>query len=238
MTERSLVEKIANVLVRRGWQIDVGPRISNFIPDLVGEDPQHRRFVFEVKSGPEGGHLGALGQVETYRNALADARGEKPEGVLVLIDDGPHDLDEIASASGVRILRIGHEPSSDDFDQLDIRQKGKKASADRAEFDALRGELEEVVDLERNLAERKARLRTAWELVWAGIAGIAGIATVVGLTISSNQEGIGTIVGIVLAIANLVVIGGLGFSFSVGQTYATRRAESDSENSAQQPKEI
>jgi hypothetical protein len=227
MTEQSLVEKIADVLKDRGWQIAVEPRISNFIPDLVGEDPEHRRFIFEVKSGPGGGHLGALGQVETYRNALANAEGEKPEGVLVLADDGPHDLDEIASATGVRILRIGDEPSPDDFDQLDIPRHEVAADVG-GEFDALRGEFAKVVRLERKLAQRKATLWTVGVLLWTLTAGVASIATVVGLTVSSSQEGILEIVGIALAAANLIVIGGLGFSLWAGRVHADRRAKPDS----------
>ena len=102
-----LLQAVINGLEARGWRVEAEPRIATLNPDLLGTDPEGRRFVFELKRGPGRGHLGALAQIEAYRAALTDAEGDRPGGVLVLAGDGPEELDQVAGAAGVRVLRIG-----------------------------------------------------------------------------------------------------------------------------------
>jgi hypothetical protein len=100
----ALVRVLAEQLQARGWRVDEEPLISTVRPDLVARKEGKAPRVFEVKASPA--HLGAVAQVEAYRNMLHSQSSEQPEAVLVVADDAPRELDEAARRAGVELWRI------------------------------------------------------------------------------------------------------------------------------------
>ena len=52
----------------RAWEVVDEPHIGTLYPDLIATDPDGRLYVFEVKTERAQAHLGAVAQVETYRD--------------------------------------------------------------------------------------------------------------------------------------------------------------------------
>lgn len=104
MEHAALVHVLADRLQAKGWAVNEEPLISTVRPDLVATKKGEAPYVFEVKTGSA--HLGAVAQVEAYRNALQAQSSERPEAVLVVADDAPSELDEAARSAGVELWRI------------------------------------------------------------------------------------------------------------------------------------
>jgi hypothetical protein len=103
-THDQLLESLSTLLESWSWRVEREPHIGTVRPDLVAEDPEGRPYLFEIKTGGYQGHLGALGQVETFRNALKAEIGREPTVLLLVADDTPEELSQVARDVGVTLL--------------------------------------------------------------------------------------------------------------------------------------
>lgn len=99
-----LLDYVAKLLDEWEWTIRKDPQVGTVRPDLVAESPDGEAYVFEIKAGADEGHLGTLGQIETFQIALESELGRKPNAVLLLSSDAPNKLQQIADDVGVTIL--------------------------------------------------------------------------------------------------------------------------------------
>lgn len=99
-----LVAEVQNLLERRQWTVSREPHLAgNLRPDIVARDPDGNRYVIEVKAGTGQAHLGAVAQVESYRNSLETQLGQT-KGVLVLAGGAPEQLTAVAERAGVELI--------------------------------------------------------------------------------------------------------------------------------------
>jgi hypothetical protein len=103
-THESLVGYLSDILAGWSWKVYRDPQVGTLRPDLIAEDPAGRAYIFEIKSGGYQGHLGALGQVETFKNAVQSELGREPTALLLLADEAPSELKEVASDVGVTLV--------------------------------------------------------------------------------------------------------------------------------------
>ncbi len=111
-THAQVVDAAANVLRSSSWQVQQEPVIGTMRPDIVARDPDGKTFVFEVKAGKQDAFLGAVAQVEGYRDRLAEG-GNDAQGVLVLAGDAPSELDAVARSAGVALVRAASGSPTD-----------------------------------------------------------------------------------------------------------------------------
>src|SRR4051812_35032902 len=100
-----LLSAVARGLKESGWQTQEGLSRPTASPDLVVIDQEGSPYVIEVKAGSGEGHLGAVAQVEAYRNAIATELGRPVHAVLVLATDAPAQLADVARSADVLLLR-------------------------------------------------------------------------------------------------------------------------------------
>jgi RecB family endonuclease NucS len=109
-THDRLLVSLTRDLEESGWAVEAEPMVGTVQPDVVATTPDGGVYVFEVKS--TGAHLGAVAQVEAYRDSLSALRGTEARGVLVVQQDAPAQLDEVAQRANVEVLRVGPDPQS------------------------------------------------------------------------------------------------------------------------------
>jgi RecB family endonuclease NucS len=103
-THEQVVDAAAKVLRDSSWQVDREPVVGTMRPDIIARDPDGKTYVFEIKAGKQNAFLGAVAQVEGYRDRLAEG-GQAARGVLVLAGDAPSELDDVARSAGVALVR-------------------------------------------------------------------------------------------------------------------------------------
>jgi hypothetical protein len=113
----ALVHMLANQLQAEGWKVNEEPLISTVRPDLIATKEGKAPHVFEIKTGSA--HLGAVAQVEAYRNALSAQSSERPTAVLVVLDEAPSELEDAARRAGVELWRISAGDPADTVASLD-----------------------------------------------------------------------------------------------------------------------
>jgi hypothetical protein len=101
---QDLLESLSRLLMSWHWQVDREPRVGALRPDLIAQGPDGQTYLFEVKAGRSQGHLGAIGQVEAFRNAFRAQEGREPVAVLLLAGDSPRELQQVAEDVGVTVL--------------------------------------------------------------------------------------------------------------------------------------
>lgn len=117
-----MVSALNKVLDGEGWQVEVEPIVGNVRPDIVAREPSGISYVIEVKGADLEANLGAVAQVETFRNAVAEDRGEEVKGMLLVTGEPPEGLDAIARGANIGLVRA---ESSDTTDLLEsLRQAG------------------------------------------------------------------------------------------------------------------
>ncbi len=104
-THDRVVDVMADVLRGKHWTVDRDAHFGAARPDIVAHDPSGATYVIEVKAGTKRGYLGVVAQVEHYKSLMADALGREPTAILLLTDDAPMELDEIAQSAGVELIR-------------------------------------------------------------------------------------------------------------------------------------
>ena len=104
-----LVATIVELLKEQNWTVEEEPRLGGLRPDIVARNPDGDSYVFELKTDPAQADLGAVAQVETYRNSLAE-RDDGAKGVLVVTADAPTELNVVAAHAGVELVL----PSAED----------------------------------------------------------------------------------------------------------------------------
>jgi RecB family endonuclease NucS len=106
----ALVATVERHLRDRDWTVEREPRIAgNLRPDIVARSPKGEPYVFEIKAGSAQAHLGAVAQVENYRNSLAAALGREITGVLVLSGGAPVQLNAVAERAGVEVVQASSD---------------------------------------------------------------------------------------------------------------------------------
>lgn len=101
------VSAIADALRGQRWDVMREPIVDAVRPDLVAQGPGGETVVIEVKQGDGRGNLGAVAQVEAYRNAVAREAGSEAKGVLVLAGEVPVGLGAAAEQAGVELIVTG-----------------------------------------------------------------------------------------------------------------------------------
>jgi RecB family endonuclease NucS len=104
-THDQLVSAVNSVLDLPGWEVQREPVIEGVRPDIVAREPNGTTFVIEVKQGDLEANLGAVAQVEAFRNAVAEQSGGDTRGMLVVAGDAPEELDVVARSAGVQLVR-------------------------------------------------------------------------------------------------------------------------------------
>jgi RecB family endonuclease NucS len=107
-----IVSAVENTLLEQHWKVDREPIVGTVRPDLVARQPDGTVYVFEIKQGGLEANLGAVAQVETYRNAVAKQYGGQARGVLVVAGEASQGLDEIAGRADVEIVRTSADALS------------------------------------------------------------------------------------------------------------------------------
>jgi RecB family endonuclease NucS len=107
-THDQVVDTAATYLSARQWKVEREPQLGAMRPDMIATDPGGATYVIEVKTGKNQAMLGAVAQVEAYRDRLKD-RGVDATGVLVLAADAPSGVEDLARSASVEIVRT---PSS------------------------------------------------------------------------------------------------------------------------------
>jgi hypothetical protein len=131
LTHDEVVSAIADTL--RGWQWDVRrePIVGALRPDLVVHGPEGPTFVIEVKQGKGGGNLGAVAQVEAYRNAVVQEIGGEAKGVLVIAGEFPEGLNAVAESAGVELVPTGSGDAGSVRDSLARSEIFRESAAGR-----------------------------------------------------------------------------------------------------------
>lgn len=127
-THDEAVQALEDALRSQRWQVEEEPLIGTVRPDLVATDPNGTSYVFEVKAEAAEAHLGAVAQVEAYRDSLRQQLGREARGVLVLVADAPKELDDVARAAGVTVWRASPD-DPDALEQLPSSLMARRGSA-------------------------------------------------------------------------------------------------------------
>lgn len=119
-THDALVADVEKHLRNRDWLVEKEPRIAGYLrPDIVARSPKGDSYVFEIKAGSAQAHLGAVAQVENYRNSLAAALGREITGVLILSGDAPAQLNAVAERAGVEVVQTSSDAEKTEYDLLE-----------------------------------------------------------------------------------------------------------------------
>jgi hypothetical protein len=114
-----LVEQVAGLLKSQRWSVEEQPILAgNRRPDIIAESPEGTAYVFEVKTGSSEAHLGAVAQVESYRNSLSAERGLDANGVLIMLGDVPPQLSAVAKNADVELVEA-HDMATGGPDSLE-----------------------------------------------------------------------------------------------------------------------
>jgi RecB family endonuclease NucS len=103
-THEQVVDAAAKTLRGSDWVVEQEPVVGTMRPDIIAHDPEGTTYVIELKTGKQNAYLGAVAQVEGYRDRLAE-QGLIARGVLVLAGDAPSELDDVAKSAGVELVR-------------------------------------------------------------------------------------------------------------------------------------
>jgi RecB family endonuclease NucS len=104
-THDQLMGAVAETLREGAWDVQLEPIVGTVRPDLVARGPSGQTYVIEVKQADTAAWLGAVAQVEAYRNALAEECGDDAKGLLVMVGDTPEALGDVAARAGVVLVR-------------------------------------------------------------------------------------------------------------------------------------
>lgn len=116
----ALVAAVERHLRDQDWLVEREPRIAGTLrPDIVARSPKGSSYVFEIKTGAVQAHLGAVAQVENYRNSLAAELGHETTGVLVLSGSAPVQLDAVAERAGVEVVQMSSDAEETQYDLLE-----------------------------------------------------------------------------------------------------------------------
>jgi|SRR5665811_1216422 len=74
-THDDVLTAVNEVLDQQGWEVQREPIIGGVRPDIVAHGPNGTSYVIEVKQGELEANLGAVAQVEAFRNAVAKKSG-------------------------------------------------------------------------------------------------------------------------------------------------------------------
>jgi hypothetical protein len=107
LTHEKMVSVIADALLGRQWDVRREPIVRRLRPDLVVHRPEGPTYVIEVKQGHGGGYLGAVAQVEAYRDAVAQEIDGEAKGVLMIAGEVPEGLAAVAARAGVELVSTG-----------------------------------------------------------------------------------------------------------------------------------
>lgn len=106
-TRDDVMSAVEEVLRKRNWEVQHEPIVGTVRPDILARDPGGATFVINVNQGGWNANLGAVAQVETFRNAVASEVGTEAKGVLVVAGEASEHLDGLAASAGVEIVRAG-----------------------------------------------------------------------------------------------------------------------------------
>lgn len=98
---------VEEVLREQNWEVQHEPIIGRVRPDILARDPNGATFVINVNQGGWAANLGAVAQVEAFRNAVAREIGREAKGVLVVAGDASQHLDDMAARASVEVVRAG-----------------------------------------------------------------------------------------------------------------------------------
>jgi RecB family endonuclease NucS len=107
-SHNEVVSTVEEVLLGQGWVVHRDPTYGKMLrPDIVARGPGGETYVFEVKRSDGEVNLGAVAQVEAYRNAVAETDGGQVKGVLVIAGEAPEGLIPVAERVGIELVDAG-----------------------------------------------------------------------------------------------------------------------------------
>jgi RecB family endonuclease NucS len=107
-SHNEVVSAVEEVLLGLRWEVHREPIYGKALrPDIVARIPGGETYVFEVKRSEGDVNLGAVAQVEAYRNAVAEANGGQVRGVLVMAGEAPEGLAPVAERVGIELVDVG-----------------------------------------------------------------------------------------------------------------------------------
>ncbi len=112
-----MVAAVIEALKGKLWKVVEEPNAIG--PDIIATDPDGAPYVFEIKTGSTAAHLGAVAQVEAYRNSLSDRWGARPKGVLIFSSEAPEQLNEVARLAEVELVHASPDKPEVMLDSLD-----------------------------------------------------------------------------------------------------------------------
>lgn len=112
-----VLDVVSEFLRSNNWDVDIEPSIGQTRPDLLAIDPSGSAYVFEIKAGERGGHLGSVAQVEAFQEAVAANLGREAHGVLLVSEEIPDELYEASRDVGVLVLQ-GFQENSETLREL------------------------------------------------------------------------------------------------------------------------
>jgi RecB family endonuclease NucS len=114
-----MVKAVNEALDLEGWQVEVEPIVGNVRPDIVAREPNDgMSYVIEIKDGDLEANLGAVAQVETFRNAVAEHRGGAVKGMLVVTGEAQQDLSAIARSANVELVQAESSDTAEVLESL------------------------------------------------------------------------------------------------------------------------
>ncbi len=93
---RKVLDDLASEIRRVGWSVEIEPRIESRQPDLVVTTGDGTKWVVEVKSRQAPLHMGDLGQMVAFREAVfkASPNEDNPDRIraVIVTNDLPTDF--------------------------------------------------------------------------------------------------------------------------------------------------
>lgn len=106
-THDDLVTAVNDLFDQQGWRVQREPIVGSVRPDIVACAPSGTSYVIEVKQGGLDVNLGAVAQVEAFRNAVAEESGGDAKGMLVVAGEIPDDLGAVAERADIGVVQAG-----------------------------------------------------------------------------------------------------------------------------------
>jgi hypothetical protein len=106
-TPEDVTSTVEQVLRERNWDVRHEPILARARPDILAESPHGRTYVINIKQDASSADLGAIAQVESFREAVTVELHKQATGVLVVIGEDSPRLRDLAAGAGVEVVVAG-----------------------------------------------------------------------------------------------------------------------------------
>jgi hypothetical protein len=106
-TPEDVTSAVEEVLRERNWDVRHEPILGRVRPDILAKSPGGETYVINIKQDSSGADLGAVAQVESFRDAVTRELDKQATGVLVVIGERSPRLVDLAASAGVEVVAAG-----------------------------------------------------------------------------------------------------------------------------------